>query len=132
MGEEEELSVESRIAPPSLSCPKCDSLLPSELGVLICVKCEAELEVDHEGTRRTWREEKVSCPSCSKVLICGVGERPANLRCAACESDFVLTPNIPREEIACPKCERRLRLRKRPGARQIACPACETDIKVEF
>ena len=132
MDDDAELSVESRIPPPSLSCPKCDSLLPSELGTLTCVKCEVELEVDHEGTRKAWREEKVSCPSCAKVLIAGVGERPANLRCVSCESDFVLTPNIPREEITCPKCERRLRLRKRPGARQISCPACETDIRVEF
>ena len=32
----EELSVESRISPPALSCPKCDELLPYELGEVQC------------------------------------------------------------------------------------------------
>ena len=84
--EEETPGIESRIAPPDLSCPRCNNLLPSGLGIITCVMCKAEVEVEHEGTRRKWREEKVSCPECSKVLISGVGKRPANLQCSSCHT----------------------------------------------
>ena len=129
---EEELSVESRISPPSLSCPKCDALLPSKLGEITCTMCAAKVKVEHIGTRKKWIDEKVSCPECEKVLIVGVDERPANLQCASCSCQFTVKPNIPRIEVHCPGCERRLRMKKRPGERVIDCPACETTFKVKF
>ena len=53
----EELSVESKVAPPPLSCPKCKGLLPSGLGELQCTLCEARVRVDHhlplERTRQS-------------------------------------------------------------------------------
>ena len=133
MSEEESLpGIESRIPAPDLSCPKCDNLLPNGLGVITCVMCNAEVKVEHEGTRKKWREEKISCPSCSKVLICGVGKRPANLQCSACQAHFVLNPNRPKIEIACPTCNRKLRMNKRPGKREIQCPACEAEFSITF
>ena len=57
----EELSVESRISPPALSCPKCNELLPYELGEVQCTMCSAKVKVEHEGTRKKWADEKVSC-----------------------------------------------------------------------
>ena len=132
MSDEETPGVESRIAPPDLTCPRCNHLLPSGLGVIKCVMCDVEVNVEHEGTRRKWREEKVSCPECSKVLICGVDKRPANLQCSACHSHFVLKPNRPKVEIACPKCERVLRMNKRPGERDVSCPACDAEFKIKF
>lgn len=132
MSEEENLSVESRISPPPLTCPRCDNLLPSELGEIKCRICGSEVKVEHEGTRRLWREEKVSCPECSKVLIAGVGKRPANLQCASCENQFELTPHKTKVEIACPKCKSKLRMNQRPGERNITCPACTVEFKINF
>jgi len=132
MSDDEKPGVESRVATPDLSCPRCDNLLPSGLGIITCVMCKSKVEVEHEGTRRSWREEKVSCPECSKVLISGVGKRPANLQCASCHTHFVLNPHRPKVEITCPSCERKLRLNKRPGEREICCPACETEFKINF
>ena len=133
MSEEESLpGIESRIPAPDLSCPKCDNLLPNGLGVITCVMCNAEVNVEHEGTRKKWREEKITCPSCSKVLICGVGKRPANLQCSSCQAHFVLNPNRPKIEIACPACDRKLRMNKRPGKRDIQCPACEAEFSITF
>ena len=40
----EELSVESRISPPALSCPKCDEMLPMKLGEVQCQSCSAPSE----------------------------------------------------------------------------------------
>ena len=88
MSDEEIPGVESRIDTPDLSCPRCNNLLPSGLGEITCVMCKAEVKVEHEGTRKLWREEKISCPSCSKVLVCGVDKRPANLQCSACQTHF--------------------------------------------
>jgi len=124
--------VESRIDTPDLSCPKCKNLLPSGLGEIKCVMCKVDVKVEHEGTRKLWREEKISCPSCSKVLVCGVDTRPANLQCSSCLVHFVLNPNRPKVEIACPSCERKLRMNKRPGEREISCPACEAEFKIKF
>ncbi|MEC7280168.1 MAG: hypothetical protein VXV98_09080, partial [Candidatus Thermoplasmatota archaeon] len=76
----ERLEVESSIAPPGLTCPRCNGLLPTGLGEMACTLCEAKVRVDHPATRRAWRDEKVACPSCHKVLVCGVDERPALLR----------------------------------------------------
>ena len=133
MSEEESLpGIESRISAPDLSCPKCDNLLPNGLGVITCVMCKTEVKVEHEGTRKKWREEKITCPSCSKVLICGVGKRPANLQCSACQAHFVLSPNRPKIEISCPTCDRKLRMNKRPGKREIQCPACEAEFSITF
>ena len=128
----EELSVESRISPPSLSCPRCDNLLPPSLGELKCSMCGAEVKIDHPVTKRKWREEKVGCPNCSKVLIAGVDRRPANLQCASCDTHFELRANRPKIEISCPSCERKLRMNTRPGEREITCPACETEFKINF
>lgn len=132
MSDEETPGVESRIPTPDLSCPRCDNLLPSGLGVIKCEMCKSEVKVEHEGTRREWREEKVGCPECSKVLICGVDKRPANLQCSSCNTHFVLKPNRPKVEVSCPSCERKLRMNKRPGTRPITCPACDTEFEIKF
>ena len=132
MSDEDIPGVESRIDTPDLSCPKCKNLLPSGLGEIKCVMCKVDVKVEHEGTRKLWREEKISCPSCSKVLVCGVDKRPANLQCSSCLVHFVLNPNRPKVEIACPSCERKLRMNKRPGEREISCPACEAEFKIKF
>ena len=50
----EALSVESKVAPPPLSCPKCGGLLPSGLGEINCTLCDARVRVDHAATRRKW------------------------------------------------------------------------------
>ena len=92
----EEMFVESRISPPALSCPKCDEMLPLKLGEVQCQMCSARVKIEHEGTKKKWREEKVSCPGCDKVLIVGVDSRPANLQCASCECQFTVKPNIPK------------------------------------
>lgn len=102
------------------------------LGEVSCLLCEAKVRIDHPLTRRKWKEEKLSCPSCSKVLVAGVDQRPAQLKCGTCEAYFTLEAQTPRVEIACPGCERNLRMKRRPGARNIACPACETEFVVRF
>ena len=129
---DEELTVESRIAPPPLSCPKCNGLLPSALGDIQCELCNANVRVEHEPTRTKWAKERLSCPSCSKVLIAGVDQRPAELRCGGCEAQFTLTAKVIRVEIECPSCHRGLRMKQRPGQRTINCPACDTAFKVSF
>ena len=43
----EALSVESKVAPPPLSCPKCNGLLPCGLGEINCTLCDARVRVDH-------------------------------------------------------------------------------------
>ena len=44
--------------------------------------------------RRKWREEKISCPNCSKVLVAGVDQRPAELQCGSCNTYFTLKPSV--------------------------------------
>ena len=129
---DELLTVESRVTPPSLSCPSFNGLLPFEFGDVECVLCGANVRVDHQPTRRAWKEEKVSCPNCSKVLIAGVDKRPAHLKCGSCSTHFDLLPKVVKVEISCPNCQRKLRMKKRPGSREICCPACETDFVVKF
>ena len=128
----EELSVESRISPPALSCPKCDEMLPMKLGEVQCQSCSARVQIEHEGPRKKWRQEKVSCLGCEKVLIVGVDSRPANLQCASCDCQFTVKPNVPKVEIDCPACNRRLRMKKKPGRREIDCPACDKKFFVRF
>ena len=128
----EEMFVESRISPPALSCPKCNEMLPLKLGEVQCLMCSARVKIEHEGTKKKWREEKVSCPGCDKVLIVGVDSRPANLQCASCECQFTVKPNIPKIEIACPGCDRRLRMKKKPGKREIDCTACDKKFVIKF
>lgn len=128
----EALSVESKVAPPPLSCPKCSGLLPSGLGEINCTLCDARVRVDHAATRRKWEQEKLSCPSCSTVLVAGVDHRPADLKCGSCTSFFTLKPHVPRVEIECPGCHRNLRMKRRPGRREIECPACSTEFTVRF
>lgn len=129
---DETLTVESRIAPPPLSCPKCNGLLPSALGDIQCELCGANVRTDHAPTRKKWEEERISCPSCSKVLIAGVDQRPAELRCGGCDTQFTLTAKVIRVEIQCPACDRSLRMKQRPGERTITCPACDVPFKVSF
>ena len=128
----EELTVESRVAPPPLSCPKCDGLLPNELGEIRCTLCSARVRIDHPVTRKKWAEEKIGCPDCGKVLVVGVNKRPAHLKCASCSAHFTVLPKTARVEVKCPGCERQLRMKRRPGERQIDCPACDTIFKVTF
>ena len=128
----EESTFESRVAPPALTCPKCEGLLPSGLGDLQCTLCSAKVRVDHPITRKKWAQEKVGCPECGKVLIAGVDKRPAHLKCASCSHHFTLTPNIPKVEITCPGGERQLRMKRKPGTRRIDCPACSTPFNVKF
>lgn len=132
LGMDEEAIVESKIAPPALSCPKCSSLLPSELGILTCSICSSKVDVKHPVTRRNWENEKISCPECSKVLVVGVDKRPAHLKCISCSTHFTVAKNVPRVEVSCPSCERRLRMKRKPGSRDIDCPACSTPFKVTF
>ena len=129
---DETLTVESRIAPPPLSCPKCNGLLPSALGEIQCELCGANVRRAHAPPRKKWEEERISCPSCSKVLIAGVDQRPAELRCGGCETQFTLTAKVIRVEIQCPACDRSLRMKQRPGERTITCPACDVPFKVSF
>ena len=120
---EEDLAVESAIAPPDLSCPKCEGLLPPELGEISCLLCDAKVRVEHPVTRRAWTEEKVACPSCNSVLISGVDRRPASLQCSTCARQFQIVANVPKAGI---------RMKKQPGQRDITCPACETMFRVNF
>ena len=75
--------------------------------------------IEHPPTRRAWKEEKVSCPECSKVLIAGVDKRPTHLKCGSCGTHFDLLPKTVKVEIACPNCGRKLRMKKRPGERNM-------------
>tara|TARA_B110000444_G_scaffold243279_1_gene261503 strand:+ start:2733 stop:3131 length:399 start_codon:yes stop_codon:yes gene_type:complete len=132
MVEEEEVRIESRIAPPPLSCPKCEELLPPDLGELNCLMCDAKVNVEHAVTRRKWEEEKITCPGCEKVLVVGVDSRPANIQCGSCDQAFIVHPNIPKVEVTCPGCQRQLRMKRKPGKRNIDCPACDTQFSVKF
>ena len=126
------LEVESEISPPLINCPNCDGLLPLGLGTKTCTLCDAVVNVEHEATRKEWVEERFACPNCSKVLVCGVEERPAKVVCSSCSNQIVVKPKVVKVEITCPSCERRLRLKPRPGSRQINCPACDDAFKVTF
>lgn len=126
------LEVESEISPPLINCPNCEGLLPLGLGTKACALCGAVANIEHEATRKEWAEERFACPNCSKVLVCGVGERPAKVSCSSCSNQIVVKPKVVKVEITCPSCERRLRLKPRPGSRQITCPACDDAFKVTF
>ena len=125
-------SIESKVSPPTVSCPNCDSMLPHRLGEITCEVCTAVVRIDHQPTRERWMDEKVSCPTCEKVLRVGVDERPCALRCSACESVFKIGHKVVKVEITCPACERQLRIRPRPGNRKITCPACSEGFQVTF
>ena len=124
--------IESKVAPPTVHCPNCESMLPHELGEITCLVCSAVSRIDHKPTRDNWKDEKVSCPNCPKILRVGVDERPCALRCSSCESVFKITPSIVKVEVSCPSCERQLRLRPRPGRRRLDCPSCSESFHVTF
>lgn len=126
------LEVDSQIAPPLINCPNCDGMLPVGLGEKTCALCGAVSKVGHEATRKAWEEERFACPSCSKVLVCGIDHRPAKVACSSCTSEIHIKSKVVKVEITCPACDRRLRLKPRPGSRKITCPACEDDFKVTF
>ena len=123
-------SVESKISPPPLTCPRCEGLLPSVLGEISCLLCGARITIDHEPTRREWADEKLSCPECNKIVVVGLDKRPCNIRCSACQCEIEVKVNVPKTEIECPDCERRLRLRTKPGTRKVTCPACDTQFEM--
>ena len=62
LDEESSAGVESRISAPDLSCPKCNNLLPNGLGIITCIMCKSEVKVEHQGTRKRWREREDKLP----------------------------------------------------------------------
>ena len=124
--------IESKVAPPTVHCPKCESMLPHELGEIKCGVCSSISRIEHKPTRDAWEDEKVGCPNCPKILRVGVPERPCALRCSSCDSVFKITRKVVKIEISCPSCERNLRVRPRPGKRRIECPACSDAFHVTF
>ena len=128
--DEEFLSIESSIDIPPAHCPSCSSLLPDEMGMLVCDSCGSKSKVDQPALRNAWVTEKLACPNCNRVLIAGVDKRPAKLQCSSCENKFVVMPKVMKVDIHCPSCERTLRIKRGPGERLLKCPACEREIKV--
>ena len=124
--------IESKIASPTIDCPRCDSILPHELGEVTCRVCAAVVRIDHKPTRDAWMDEKVGCPSCSKILRVGVDERPCALRCSSCSIVFKVTRKVVKVEGDGPSCERQLRIRPKPGKRRFDCPACSESFFVTF
>ncbi len=124
--------IESKYAPPTVHCPNCESMLPHDLGEIECSVCSAVSRVDHKPTRDSWTDEKVGCPSCSKILRVGVDERPCALRCSSCSTIFKVKRKVVKIEINCPKCERTLRIRPRSGKRSLDCPACTETFSIQF
>ena len=56
MDEEIEIRMESRIAPPPLTCPKCQELLPPGLGEIQCTMCDSKVRVEHEVIRSNFKQ----------------------------------------------------------------------------
>jgi DNA-directed RNA polymerase subunit RPC12/RpoP len=128
--EETSITLVSKIDIPATYCPKCNLLLPEGSGEKQCVSCGAKVLVKLPSLENEWKNERVACPNCSKVLIAGVNKRPCKLKCSSCNQKFTLTKKIMKIEISCPKCERKLRIKRSPGEKIIKCPACETEIKI--
>ena len=124
--------IESKIAPPTVHCPNCESMLPHELGEVTCGVCSAVSRIDHKPTRESWMDEKVSCPNCPKILRVGVDQRPCALRCSSCQSVVKVTKHIVKVDLTCPSCDRELSIRPRPGKRSLSCPACSESFHVTF
>ena len=67
MPEDDEIpEAESKIAPPTVQCPNCDSMLPNELGEVTCNVCTAVSRIEHKPTRESWLDEKIGCPNCKR------------------------------------------------------------------
>ena len=113
--------VVSNIAPPVITCPSCEGMLPSELGLVTCVLCSVQVRAEHEPTRRAWVKEKVACPSCNSVLVAGADNRPARLRCGSCGDSFTLLRARPKVDIHCPSCEAHLGSHAGTGDRTVDC-----------
>ena len=129
--EEELTTVSSTVDIPATYCPKCNSLLPEGFGEINCISCTAKVNVKLPSLIHDWKNERIACPSCAKVLIAGLGKRPCKLQCSSCNQKFTLTKKVMRNEISCPACERKLRIKRTPGDKLLKCPACESEIKVK-
>tara|TARA_B100000902_G_C27294807_1_gene909277 strand:+ start:432 stop:851 length:420 start_codon:yes stop_codon:yes gene_type:complete len=128
--EEASITIVSKVDIPATYCPKCNLLLPEGAGEKICVNCNSRVNIKLPSLENDWKNERVACPGCSKVLIAGIGKRPCKLKCSACKQKFTLTKKVMKLEISCPSCERKLRIRRTPGEKLLKCPACEKEIKI--
>ena len=130
--EEANITISSNVDIPPTYCPKCDALLPEGPGEKECGSCSAKVNVKLPSLEHEWKNERIACPTCSKVLVAGVGTRPCKLKCSSCDQKFTLAKKIMKSEIACPGCERKLRVKRTPGEKLLKCPACEKEIKIKF
>ena len=129
--EDVHITLASKVDVPATYCPKCNSLLPEGSGEIKCVTCAAKVNVKLPSIESDWRNERVACPGCDKVLIAGIDKRPCKLKCSSCEQKFTLAKKVMKSEICCPNCERKLRIKRTPGEKLLKCPACESEIKIK-
>tara|TARA_B100000287_G_scaffold93459_1_gene85646 strand:+ start:5707 stop:6117 length:411 start_codon:yes stop_codon:yes gene_type:complete len=129
--EEANITITSNVDIPATYCPKCDALLPDGSGEIKCLVCEARVNVKLPSLEHEWKNERIACPGCGKVLIAGIDKRPCKLKCSSCQQKFTLAKKIMKIEISCPKCERKLRIKRSPGEKLLKCPACQSEIKIK-
>ena len=89
-GDDVELTVSSTVDIPATYCPKCNSLLPEGTGEISCITCSSKVNVKQPSLIQDWENERIACPSCSKVLIAGLGKRPCKLQCSSCNQNLLL------------------------------------------
>lgn len=128
--EETHITIPSKVDIPATYCPKCNLLLPEGSGEIKCISCPAKVNVELPSLRNEWKNERIACPSCDKVLIAGIDKRPCKLKCSSCNQKFTLAKKIMKIDISCPNCERKLRIKRAPGDKLLKCPACESEIKI--